>query len=284
VTAPLRPGRVAGKVAVITGAARGQGRAHAVRLAAEGADIVAFDLCAPVERRDYIAPATADDLTETARLVEKAGGRVVPVQGDVRSSDDLARARDAALAEFGRIDVVVANAGTGGAGKLAADLDEADWAVTLGINLTGVWLTAKTFLPHLVEAGGGSIVLTGSAAALKAVPHLADYVCAKAGVVALTRVLANEYGKHGVRANCVCPGNVASDMILNDEVLGMFRPDLERPTRADAEPVFASLVPLAGKPLLDPSDVSEAVLWLASDEARWVTGAVLSVDMGMTSV
>jgi SDR family mycofactocin-dependent oxidoreductase len=279
-----RAGRVAGKVAVVTGAARGQGRAHCVRLAAEGADVVAFDLCGPVERRDYIPPATDDDLAETARLVEKAGGRVVTVQGDVRCADDLARARDEALAAFGRVDVVVANAGTGGAGKLAADLDEADWAVTLGVNLTGVWLTAKTFLPHFVERGSGALVLIGSAAAMKAVPHLVDYVCAKAGVVALTRVLANEYGPHGIRANCVCPGNVATDLVVNDEVLRMFRPDLDRPTLADAEPVFAGLQPLAGQPLLQPTDVSEAVLWLASDEARWVSGAVLAVDMGMTSL
>jgi NAD(P)-dependent dehydrogenase (short-subunit alcohol dehydrogenase family) len=182
------------------------------------------------------------------------------------------------------VDVVVANAGTGGAGKLTHELEEVDWAVTIGINLTGVWLTAKTFLPHLVERGGGSLVLIGSAAAVKAVPHLVDYVCAKAGVVALTKVLATEYGRHGVRANCVCPGNVATDLIVNDDVLRMFRPDLDRPTLDDAAPAFASMVPLAGQPLLQPGDVSEAVLWLASDEARWVTGAVLAVDMGMTTV
>ncbi|NYJ08463.1 mycofactocin-coupled SDR family oxidoreductase [Petropleomorpha daqingensis] len=283
-TGRLRTGRLAGKVAFVTGAARGQGRSHCVRMAAEGADVVAFDLCGPVERRDYIRPSTPDDLEETARLVEKAGGRIVRVQGDVRSADDLARARDAGIQEFGGIDVVVANAGTGGAGKLTHELDEAEWAVTLGINLTGVWLTAKTFLPHLVERGGGSLVLIGSAAAVKAVPHLVDYVCAKAGVVALTKVLANEYGPHGVRANCVCPGNVATDLVVNDEVLRMFRPDLDRPTVDDAAPVLSSMVPLAGQPLLQPGDVSEAVLWLASDEARWVTGAVLAVDMGMTSL
>ncbi|MBV9204066.1 MAG: SDR family oxidoreductase, partial [Actinobacteria bacterium] len=171
---------------------------------------------------------------------------------------------------------------TAGAGKLTHELDEADWAVTLGVNLTGVWLTVKTFLPNLIRQGGGSIILIGSAAAVKAVPHLADYVCAKAGVVALTRVIANEYGPHGVRANCICPGNVATDLIVNEEVLRMFRPDLDRPALADAAPVLAAMVPLAGQPLLQPSDVSEAVLWLASDEARWVTGAVLPVDMGMT--
>jgi SDR family mycofactocin-dependent oxidoreductase len=279
-----RPGRLSGKVAFVTGAARGQGRSHCVRMAAEGADVVAFDLCAPVERRDYIRPSTAGDLEETARLVEKAGGRVVTVRGDVRSADDLGRALATAIEAFGGVDVVVANAGTGGAGKLTHELEEVDWAVTIGINLTGVWLTAKTFLPHLVERGGGSLVLIGSAAAVKAVPHLVDYVCAKAGVVALTKVLATEYGRHGVRANCVCPGNVATDLIVNDDVLRMFRPDLDRPTLDDVAPAFASMVPLAGQPLLQPGDVSEAVLWLASDEARWVTGAVLAVDMGMTTV
>ena len=282
-TASPRPGRLGGKVAFVTGAARGQGRSHCVRLAAEGADVVAFDLCAPVERRAYIPAATEDDLAETARAVAEAGGRAVTIRGDVRAADDLARARDAGLAAFGRVDVVCANAGTGSAGKLTHELDEADWAVTLGVNLTGVWLTVKTFLPHLVERGGGSIVLIGSAAALKAVPHLADYVCAKAGVVALTRTVANEYGHHGVRANCICPGNVATDLVVNDEVLRMFRPDLERPTLADAAPVLAAMAPLAGQPLLQPSDVSEAVLWLASDDSRWVTGAVLPVDMGMTA-
>jgi SDR family mycofactocin-dependent oxidoreductase len=278
---PSRPGRLAGKVVFVTGGARGQGRSHAVRMAGEGADIVAFDLCGPVERRDFIRPAGEADLAETARLVAAAGGRCVQVQGDVRSADDLVRAREEALAAFGRVDVVCANAGTLGAGRLTHELDEADWAVTIGVNLTGVWLTAKTFLPHLVDAGGGVLVLTGSAAALKGVPHLVDYCAAKAGVVALTRVLANEYGQHGVRVNCVCPGNVATDLVVNEEVLRMFRPDLERPTLDDAAPVLAGMQPLAGQPLLQPGDVSEAVLWLASDEARWVTGAVLPVDMGM---
>jgi NAD(P)-dependent dehydrogenase (short-subunit alcohol dehydrogenase family) len=251
-------------------------------MAAEGADVVAFDLCAPVERRAYIPSTTEYDLAETARLVAEVGGRCVTVRGDVRSAEDLARARDEGLNAFGRVEVVCANAGTGGAGKLTHELEEADWTVTLGVNLTGVWLTAKAFLPHLVESGGGSIILIGSAAAAKAAPHLVDYVCAKAGVAALTRVLANEYGQHGIRANCVAPGNVATDMVVNDEVLRLFRPDLDRPTLADAAPVFSGMQPLAGPPLLQPSDVSEAVLWLASDEARWVTGAVLPVDMGMT--
>ena len=162
-TASPRPGRLGGKVAFVTGAARGQGRSHCVRLAAEGADVVAFDLCAPVERRAYIPAATEDNLAETARAVAEAGGRAVTIRGDVRSAGDLARARDAGLAAFGRVDVVCANAGTGSAGKLTHELDEADWAVTLGVNLTGVWLTVKTFLPHLAERGGGSIVLIGSA-------------------------------------------------------------------------------------------------------------------------
>ena len=272
---------LAGRVALVTGAARGQGRSHCLRLAEDGADIVAFDLCAGLPGREFVPATTEEDLEETVRLVRAAGRRVVAVRGDVRRSADLEAAVARAVTELGGLQVVVANAGVLGGGRLAADLPEDDWDLTLDIDLKGVWLTARAAMPALIAGGGGSVVLIGSAAGLKGVEHLVDYCAAKAGVIALTRVLALENGRHGVRVNCVCPGNVATDLIVNPTVLGLFRPDLAEPTLADAAPIFEGMTALPGQPLLQPSDVSDAVAWLAGDESRWVTGIVLPVDQGM---
>ena len=271
-------GRVAGKVAFITGAARGQGRSHAVRLAQEGADIIALDLCGQVASVGYPL-ATPHDLDETARQVGALGRRVVAVQADVRDYPGLAKALDDAVAELGRLDIVSANAGILSRGTADA-LAEASWQDMIDINLTGVWHTAKAAVPHLIAGGrGGSIVLTSSAVVMKGIANFAHYVSAKHGVVGLARTMARELAPHLIRVNALHPGNVDTAMIRNPETLRLFRPDLENPTVEDAAAAFqaTNAMPI---PWVEPEDISNALLFLASDEARYITGVSLSVDAG----
>jgi (+)-trans-carveol dehydrogenase len=271
-------GRVAGKVAFITGAARGQGRSHAVRLAEEGADIIAADLCEQVASVGYPL-ASLHDLDETARQVTAIGRRVVAVQADVRDYAGLAKALDDAVAELGRLDIVSANAGILSHGTADA-LDDASWQDMIDINLTGAWHTAKAAVPHLIAgARGGSIVLTSSGVVMKGTPNFAHYVSAKHGLVGLTRTLARELAPHWVRVNALHPGNVDTAMLRNPETLRLFRPDLENPTVEDVSAEFqkTNAMPI---PWLDPIDISNALLFLASDEARYITGVSLPVDAG----
>jgi SDR family mycofactocin-dependent oxidoreductase len=270
-------GRVEGKVALVTGAAKGQGRSHCVRLAEEGARIVAVDRCAELPGIPY-GQGTAEDLAETARLVEKAGGEVVTAVADVRDRAAMAGAVAAGVAAFGGLDVAVANAGVIQL-KPALDVDDDDWDTVVGVNLAGTWRTVQAVLPALLERGGGSIVVTSSAAGLKGPPHMAHYAASKAGVLGMVRSLATELGPQRVRVNCIAPTTVDTDMVHWQGAYDAFRPDLEHPTRADVEPVFASLNVLP-VPWIEPQDTSNAVLWLASDEARYVTGIVLPVDAG----
>jgi SDR family mycofactocin-dependent oxidoreductase len=274
-------GRVAGKVAFVTGAARGQGRAHAVRLAEEGADIVALDICGPIKGREGIPASSPEDLAETARQVEALDRRILTFQGDTREYGDVTRAVEAGIAEFGHIDIAIANAGTSGGSALAHEISEEDWHTTLDINLTGTWHTAKAVLPHMIEAGnGGSIVLTSSGAGLKAMQHLADYAATKAGIIMMTRVLALEYGAHRIRVNSIAPGNVDTPLVMNDVIFALFRPDLDHPTKEDVQPVFEAMNPLKTKPWLSPRDIANAAVWLCSDDAATITGVVLPVDQG----
>lgn len=273
-------GRVEGKVAFITGAARGQGRSHAVRLAQEGADVIAVDLCGPVPGSPS-GPATEADLAETVRLVEAEDRRVVARAVDVRDSAALRDAVDAGVSELGRLDIVLANAGIASLPAQAIDLDEDSWDLMLDTNLKGVWLTCKVTAPHLIAGGrGGSIVLTGSAAGLKAFPNLAHYAAAKHGVVGLMKTLAQELAPHRIRVNSVHPTAVGTDMLLNQPTYDLFRPDLENPTREDFAQAAAGMS-LLGVPWVEPVDVSNAVLFLASEEARYVTGVSLPVDAGL---
>lgn len=275
-------GRVAGKVAFVTGAARGQGRAHAVRLAEEGADIVALDICGPIKGREGIPASSPEDLAETARLVEAADRRILAFQGDTRSYEDVRHAVDAGVTEFGHIDIAIANAGTSGGSALAHEISEEDWQTTLDVNLTGAWHTAKAVLPHMIAAGnGGSVILTSSGAGVKAMLHLADYAASKAGIIMLTRVLALENGKHGIRVNCIAPGNVDTPLVMNDVIFSLFRPDLEHPGREDVQPVFEAMNPLKTKPWLSPRDIAGAAVWLCSDDAATITGITLPVDLGV---
>jgi len=271
-------GRVAGKVAFVSGAARGQGRAHAVRLAEEGADIIAVDLCQDIDSVGY-GLASEADLKETARQVEALGRRVVTAQADVRDPGALRAALDAAVGELGRLDIVVANAGIVSAGS-TDELSEEAWRDMIDVNLSGVYYTARAAVPHVRAAGnGGSIILTSSALGIRAMAYLPHYVAAKAGVIGLMRSMALELAPEQIRVNTVNPSIVDTAMIHNPSTYAMFLPDAENPSRDDASEVFSTLNPMP-TPWIDSSDVSNAVLFLASDEARYVTGLEMKIDAG----
>ena len=273
-------GRMQGKVAFITGAARGQGRAHALRLAQEGADIVAVDICADIDTvTPYYPLATEEELAETARQVEALDRRIVARRADVRDLDGLQAAFDAGLAEFGHVDTVVANAGIATYGK-AWELTGEQWKDMVDVNLTGVFHTAKVAIPSMIEAGrGGSILFTSSIGGLKGIQNVAHYVACKHGIVGLMRTLANELGPHSIRVNTIHPTNVDTIMIQNPGTWAMFSPGDPEPSREKAMPGFLSLNTLP-VPWIEPVDISNAVLFLASDEARYVTGATFPVDAG----
>jgi SDR family mycofactocin-dependent oxidoreductase len=276
-------GRVAGKVAFITGAARGQGRSHAVRLAEEGADIIAVDIAEDIDSvRRFYHGATEADLAETVKLVEALDRRIVATKADVRDYAALKRALDDGVAELGHVDIVSANAGIFVFGEPAQLVSEQDWQDVIDINLTGVWHTAKAVIPPLIEQGtGGSIVLTSSTAGLKGFPGVSQYVASKHGVVGLMKTLALELAPHNIRVNSVHPTGVATDMIMNEATFRLFLPDVENPTKEQAAEVFQATNALP-VPWVEPRDISNAVLFLASDEARYVTGVQLPVDAGFT--
>jgi SDR family mycofactocin-dependent oxidoreductase len=270
-----------GKVAFITGAARGQGRAHAIRLASEGADIIATDVAGPVDTVRYPL-ATPDDLAETVEAVKQLGRRVVSFVADVRDHDALCAGLDNGVAELGGLDVVVANAGIMNGVGPSWELREDQWQTMLDVNLTGVWHTTKAAVPHLIERGpGGSVILTSSIAGLRGLPYVGHYTAAKHGVVGLARSLANELAPHRIRVNSVHPTNTRTGMIDNPLTARNFRPDLEDPTFEDTLPVFAK-INMWDVPYVEAEDVANAVLFLASAESRYITGAALPVDLGMT--
>jgi SDR family mycofactocin-dependent oxidoreductase len=273
-------GRMAGKVAFITGAARGQGRSHAVRLAEEGADIIAVDICADIDSvTPYYPLATAEELDQTVKQVESLGRRIVARKADVRDLAGLQAALDAGLAEFGHVDTVVANAGIATYGK-AWELTSEQWRDMIDVNLTGVFHTAKVAIPSMIEAGnGGCIVFTSSIGGLKGIQQVAHYVAAKHGIVGLMRTLANELGPYRIRVNTVHPTNVDTIMIQNPGTYGMFAPGDPEPTQEKAMAGFMSLNTLP-VPWVESADISNAVLYLASEEGRYVTGITLPVDAG----
>ena len=275
-------GRVAGKVALITGAARGQGRAHAVRLAEEGADVILLDLCRDLSTVAYPL-SRPEDLEETARLVEKAGRTGFALQADVRDAAQVRAAIEEGVAVLGRLDVVVAQAGVMGAeGKPELQA----WSDVINTNLVGSINAIQEALPHVGE--GASLIAVGSTSAMMdfakkdnpgADPGGTAYVHSKRALSAYVHDLATELAPRGIRANIIHPTNVNTAMLHSEPMYRVFRPDLEHPGRDDAEPVFA--VQQAMKiPYIEPEDVSNAVLWLASDESRYVTGVQLRVDGG----
>ena len=266
-------GRVAGKVALITGAARGQGRNHAVRLAAEGADIIALDVCAPIESIDYDT-ATPDDLLITAEMVKEVGGRIVTAAVDVRDAPGLATAVTDGVEELGKLDVVVANAGVV-ATRRWDEITPEEWGTVVGTNLTGTWNTCQAALPHVLATGGGSLILVSSTSGLKGLPFMTHYAASKHGVVGIMRALANELGPKGIRVNSLHPTGVPTPMLAGMTPLTAYIDDAPR-TRA----LFDNTLPVN---LIELDDVSDAVLFLASDESRFVTGSTMTVDAGASS-
>lgn len=270
--------RFEGKVAFITGAGRGQGRSHAVKLAEEGADIIAIDLCASIDSVAY-SLATPDDLRETVRLVEATGRRVVARQVDVREWEPLVAAVDEGVEELGRLDIVSANAGILSA-SASTEMTASMWHDTIDTNLTGVWHTAKAAIPHLVAGGrGGSIIITSSVAGLRANPGIAHYAAAKHGVVGVMRALALELAPHMIRVNSIHPTQVNTTMAMNKPLWRRFSPDVEDPGVDDFAAVSQAMHALP-VPWLEPIDVTNALAFLASDEARYITGLELTIDAG----
>jgi SDR family mycofactocin-dependent oxidoreductase len=278
-TTEVEVGKLDGRVAFITGAARGQGRSHAVTLAEHGAEIIAVDLCADVASVPY-AGATGADLQETVALVEKLDRRIVASVADVRDLTGLHAAVDAGVAELGRLDIVSANAGIvsyAGPEEMSAQT----WSDVIDINLTGVFHTAKVAIPHLIAGGrGGSIVLTSSTAGLRAYHGAAHYNAAKHGVMGLMKSLAIELAPHAIRVNAVNPSQVDTPMLMNPATRKLFRPDIKGdPTREQFAEASRGLL-LLDTPWVDPRDISNAIAFLASDEARYITGIALPVDAG----
>jgi SDR family mycofactocin-dependent oxidoreductase len=269
---------VQGKVAFITGAARGQGRSHAIRLAQEGADIIAVDVLEDIPGIPY-AGATEADLAETVKEVEALDRRIIASKADVRNFAELKQAVDEGVAELGRLDIVSANAGIFSHAP-TADITEEQWDTMLDINLSGVWRTTKAAIPHLIEGGrGGSITITSSVAGLKGAPNFGHYVSAKHGVVGLMRTLALELAPYSIRVNTINPTNVNTDMIQNADLYRLFNPDAPSKEAFEQVAVTMQALPI---PWVEPVDISNALLFLASDEGRYITGITFPVDGGMS--
>lgn len=256
-----------GKVVLVTGAGGGTGRVYCRRFAESGADVIALD-------------RSLDELSGTTADVALLGRRCVSAAADVTDLDAMTATVDAAVAEFGRLDVIVANAGVHAAGAAAWELDPVQWQRTLDINLTGTWRTVRAGVPHMAGAGG-SVVLISSTNGIRGSARSADYTASKHAVVGLARTLANELGPRNIRVNTVHPGAVATPMVLNEATFRRLRPDLDHPTAEDAAEVLArrNVLPV---PWVEPEDVANAVLFLASDAARYITGTQLVVDAGLT--
>jgi SDR family mycofactocin-dependent oxidoreductase len=267
-------GRLEGRVAFVTGAARGQGRAHALRLAEEGADIIAADVCAPIDTIKYPS-ATRADLEETVRQVSELGRQIVAAEADVRDLARLEQVVTDGVAKLGTLDIVVANAGVLSAGRLW-ELTQEQWQQVIGVNLTGVWHTIKASVPIMIEQGtGGSIILTSSVAGLVGQPFVGHYVSSKHGVVGLCRTLANELGEYNIRVNSIHPVGVNTDMLHEPDLFPMIE------ERQDTlGPLFMNTLPFD---FLQPDDVAGLVAFLASDEARYMTGTQVPIDLGVAT-
>jgi len=257
------------KVVLVTGAAGGTGRVHCERFADAGADLIMLD---------HVDAAA--DLAETAARVRQRGRRAVTGAADVSVFDDVAAVTNTAVAEFGRLDVIIANAGIHAPGGPAWQITPDQWRRTIDINLTGVWHTVKAGAPH-IGVEGGAVVIISSTNGLRGTAGTAHYTASKHAVVGLARTLANELGPWRIRVNTVHPGAVGTPMVRNPETYKRLRPDLANPTEADAAEVLTArnLLPV---PWVEPVDVANAVLFLASDEARYITGTQLVVDAGLT--
>jgi len=273
--------RLAGKVAFVTGAARGQGRSHAVRLAAEGADIIAVDICEQLDSVGY-PMSSKGDLDETVAQVQALDRRIVARQADVQDLAALTAAVDEGIAEFGRLDVVVANAGIASY-RPALELSELDWDEMISVNLGGVWRTIRASVPHVKAHGeGGSVIITSSTSGLRGIPNAAHYAAAKHGLVGLMKVLALELGRDLIRVNTIHPTTVDTPMVQNQETLELFLPGQQDQSQ-EAFARVAKRLNVLPVPWIQPEDVSDLVVFLASDEAKYITGSALPVDAGMIS-
>lgn len=274
------PRRFDGKVAFITGLGRGQGRRHAIDFAREGANVVGLDVLEDITSSNQPA-STRADLDETIRLVEEAGGKIVALKGDVRDFDAVQETVAAGVEAFGRLDVVVGNAGiTPGDLKPFWELKELSWRETIDVNLTGLFHTVKAAAPAMIEAGnGGAMVLTGSISGGKGWANMAHYCSTKFGLIGLMRVMAIELAPYGIRANVVSPTNVDTQMFMNPVIKKLFAPHLDNPPRDEWREVTKHMH-LLDIGWVQPEDISAAVRWISSDEARYVTGTTLPVNGG----
>lgn len=271
---------LAGRVAVITGGARGQGRSHAVELARRGADIAVCDLCHDVASVGYPL-ATEDDLAETVRLVEQEGRRCVSAVADVRELDAMVAFVDGAQADLGSVDVLVANAGVSTMGSICT-MDAGQWSETIDINLTGVFNAMRAAAPHMRRQRWGRIIGISSMMGRSSNPGIPAYVASKWGVIGLCKSVAYELAAFGVTVNAIAPGNVSTPMIHNDTLYRLMRPDLEQPTREEVAPGLAGLH-VQPVPWLEPEEITAAVVFLVSEGARHITGSVIDVDAGASA-
>ena len=269
-------GRLAGRVAFITGAARGQGRAHAVRMATEGADIIAVDIAGKLPDCVPYDPASPEQLDETVSLVEATGRRILASVVDTRDYDGLREAVNAGVAEFGRLDVIVANAGIA-APQIWDEITPESFRDVMDINVTGTWNTVMAGARHIVDGGrGGSVILISSAAGVKMQPFMIHYTTSKHAVTGMARAFAAELGKHAIRVNSVHPGAVNSDMGSGDMIGAIGR-------TMESNPQLAHMItPFLPTWMAEPEDIADAVLWLATDESKLVTATAMSIDQGAT--
>ena len=271
-------GLLANQVAVVTGAARGQGRSHALALAAEGASVIALDACAPIAAVPYPLPEK-EDLEDTAEQVRALGAQVIHGVVDVRDLAGMERFVSDAVATLGRLDIVCANAGISTPSPTLTMTEEA-WQTTIDINLTGAWKTCRATVPHVIAGGrGGAVIITSSSATAMISKNIAHYTASKHGLIGLMRVLAKELAPHRIRVNTLHPTGVRTPMIFNEPMYRLFRPDLENPGREDFESAARSHHAL-GVSSVEPQDVSAAVVYLASAAGRYVTGSTFTIDAG----
>lgn len=276
-------GKLEGKTVFITGGARGQGRSHALTLGGEGANIVMMDnLVVDVPFQAYPG-GSPEQYEETQQLLEKIGAKFVATTGDVRSPEDLRAAVELGRSEFGSIDIAVANAGILLALMATGEITPEYWSSTIDTNLTGVFNTIQAVLPDMIAQKSGRIIATSSMGGRAGYAHAAAYCASKWGVIGLIKSVANEYGKYGINANAVCPTNVNSPMLHNEQAYGLFVPDVEHPSREQAEERMMAMHPL-GIPYVEPEDISQAILFLASDAARYISAEVLTVSAGMMAM
>ncbi len=272
--------RFTDRVVLITGAARGQGRSHALRFASEGADVILCDLVGPVPTVGYPLPGK-EDLDSTVQEVAALGRRCLGLVADVRDLDSMKAVVSQGLGMFGRIDVTIAQAGICTFGSVA-DLDAQTWSETIDTNLTGVFNTIRAVLPTMIERRYGRVIATASMAGRAGWENIGHYAASKWGVIGLVKSVALEVAAYGITANVVCPSSVNTPMMLNDGAYRLFRPDLAAPTLEDARPAFTA-VNVIPVPWAETADISAAIAFLASDDARFITGAALSVSAGVNA-